>query len=665
MALIYPESWDLLTKDPSNAVGLRESEEFGWVFPTGIYGTWQTLAMTSDGQHIVVGQAYGKIFGSNDSGVTWTEFKPKGDTTDNWTACATSGQYLLVGSSSGTLYLSSNYGLSWSEIYPAWFTFPHWRVACIDSTGQYMLVAGDGGRVYRSTTYGVSWSEVRPAGDIWKWWADGFIGNSGLMLLCAYSGRVYISSNYGASWGEIRPKGNVNGSWYSLGASSDGTYILVGEYGDFSGGGRLYLSSNTGASWTEKKLAGDIGYSWFVATISSSGQYMIANGFAGGPPGQAYRSSNYGVTWDPISMSEFGEGISTPLCVAMNATASSIYAGTLYGRFYQSVDAGVTWDEVNPYNFFPDYYNIVTSSFSDGNALEIKDYEVLKHDFQINGDVFFINAAVKFADLNDNGCISILYANDTKKCFALRTNLGSYSDSYFDVYSEDVSGETTEGILVANTWQCLQIECKPSATEGYLKIYLDGVLIFNNTSWDLPDYDAISTIELRGISSIDELILYDNSGDSINQLLGRYTRFKYLLPNSTATPDDWTPVGGDASYKVIDDPLYSGHDGDVTYLQGGASGNKSKVGFAPLGITGDVAIKAVFLVDMARKTDSGHKNARVNLFYESAYTEGASIGGDVQETYGAFIDIFDKNPSTSNPFEQDEIDDLKAELEIL
>jgi photosystem II stability/assembly factor-like uncharacterized protein len=74
-----------------------------------------------------------------------------------------------------------------------------------------------------------------------------------------------------------------------------GQYMLAGNanIGNPFIEGALFRSTNYGVTWT---LQGQFGY-WNKVAISDNGQYMLAVEWYG----RAYKSSDYGATWDPIN----------------------------------------------------------------------------------------------------------------------------------------------------------------------------------------------------------------------------------------------------------------------------------------------------------------------------------------------------------------------------
>ena len=186
-------------------------------------GNWTRFGSNYDGSLWIVCEddylspaGVGRVYISDDFGVTWTEIQPKGDTDQYWSFAASnvSGQYLIVGSRyGGRLNLSDDYGSTWNEIQPDGDHDRYWAYAGISVDGQYMCVCSElnTGGIFTSDDYGVSWTERLPGGlyGYWHWIASSQGGD----YIVVGGKRIYVSQNYGINWTEVQPQGDVNGAW--------------------------------------------------------------------------------------------------------------------------------------------------------------------------------------------------------------------------------------------------------------------------------------------------------------------------------------------------------------------------------------------------------------------------------------------------------------------
>jgi len=153
--------------------------------------------------------------------------------------------------------------------------------------------------------------------------------------------------------------------------------------------------------------------------------------------------------------------------------------------------------------------------------------------------------------------------------------------------------QTFAGTFTVNTWH--YIECHyipaPAGSGGFMKIYVDGSLIVNdsvnnvvsatffknlgmrigsnvsggnnNLAVETPKFDDVYAIEIDGVTHTDVL------GDC---------RVIPLAPTSDATPNDWTPSTGANNYALIDET-----DWDTTdYVDAATAGDDEHYGLDTL-----------------------------------------------------------------------------------
>ncbi|MDQ5928219.1 MAG: hypothetical protein QG633_657 [Patescibacteria group bacterium] len=258
----------------SNDGGLTFSE----TQPAGdVDVNWGSLASDADGSNLIVGAsaAGGRLYISEDGGSNWTETQPVGDVDRNWIAVASDadGSNLIAAISSGRLYTSSNGGDSWVETQPAGAADRSWRFVASDDDGTNLFVGAASGRLYTSINGGANWTERQPAGNVNKSWGRGASDDDGTNLIVgSESGRLYTSINGGANWTERQPAGNVNKDWLAIDSGNDGSHLIAGAYG-----GRLYVSSDSGANWTEEQPDGDVDVFWYGAALDSDGSNIFVS----------------------------------------------------------------------------------------------------------------------------------------------------------------------------------------------------------------------------------------------------------------------------------------------------------------------------------------------------------------------------------------------------
>ena len=114
-------------------------------------------------------------------------------------------------------------------------------------------------------------------------------------------------------------------SWFGLSCSSSGQYIIAVAYNS----GYIYVSNDYGASFTQ---CGTMSY-FQGCSCSSTGQYMLAvDG-----NGNAWYSTNYGVTWNSQYVAE------NPQDCCINSDGSIMLIPGYSDYIYISVNYGTTW----------------------------------------------------------------------------------------------------------------------------------------------------------------------------------------------------------------------------------------------------------------------------------------------------------------------------------
>ena len=111
------------------------------------------MAGSADGTSLLAAVYGGRLYRSTDSGTTWTETRPAGNTDQNWLSVAGSadGTQLMAGVSYGRLYRSTDSGTTWTETRPAGDTNQNWQSIATDALGIRFLVDVSGGRLYQLT----------------------------------------------------------------------------------------------------------------------------------------------------------------------------------------------------------------------------------------------------------------------------------------------------------------------------------------------------------------------------------------------------------------------------------------------------------------------------------------------------------------------------------
>ena len=258
-------------------IGTYTASDSHWTLrPQGIPGHWAGVTYSSDGTHIYaaphtdinghMGYIHQYVSG---------HWSPSPNAYGNWTsvACSSNGAVAVAtqGSNSmggrtvyGNLFVSTDEGAAWRI--PDRVGMGVWTSSAVSLDGAVMVAAqevdetGYAGQIWTSTDAGISWTSNGPH---MNWSSVGMNSNGTLMLAAAGGGgAVYASSNFGETWTPTSQNGN------RVGVSPDGTTIVVGEEE-----GRLAVSFDGGSNWVQQ--IGSPRSSWSSLALSSNGRHIV------------------------------------------------------------------------------------------------------------------------------------------------------------------------------------------------------------------------------------------------------------------------------------------------------------------------------------------------------------------------------------------------------
>jgi hypothetical protein len=282
-------------------------------------GEWDSMASSSDGTRMILGNMNSGTFISVNSGASWgnvfsTEVQVVG------VASSADGTHLAcVVTNGGEIYVSVNSGSTWSPLGAANWT----AVASSSSGNQFVAVAANQGIATFSTTAAInnyantiSWSSVASS------------ANGSNLVASAYNGSIYLSANAGASW---NPSSSGVKNWKAVASSADGTKLVAAVYG-----GGIYSSINSGGSWSPTLAPAE---NWVSLASSSDGSKLIAVANGGG----VFTSANWGTTW--LLQTNAVPTATTWGCCASSASGSTLATAINFptsGGIYTSQAAAQT-----------------------------------------------------------------------------------------------------------------------------------------------------------------------------------------------------------------------------------------------------------------------------------------------------------------------------------
>lgn len=272
----------------------------------------------------------GRLYLSTNGGTSWTEVQPAGNSDQSWQSVAISpdGQTIVVAAYGARIYRSINRGSSWSEVQPIGNANGDWISIGMSDDGQKVLATAFQGRMYLSSNGGTNWAETQPAGNnALGWYTSAVSGNGQVLLAGILGGRLYMSTNGGSSWGEVQPAGNLIKEWRAMTTSYDG----MTSFAMTDNESVIYRSTNRGASWTTIQLPGSTVPAMTSITMSQNMQRV----FATGENKNLYLSYDTGNTWEilsQVSTADFGWQAG-----AISKDGTYLYGGEWIGRVYRGI----------------------------------------------------------------------------------------------------------------------------------------------------------------------------------------------------------------------------------------------------------------------------------------------------------------------------------------
>lgn len=356
------------------------------------------------------------------------------------------GKIFLI--QNGIIYSSSNAGQSWIKIYVNYE--PILSSTFIDSITGFCFTSpyGGGNKFYKTTDGGKNWSFkssnyqypvsflfFRDSNNGYGCWGGNFV-----------SGRIINTTDGGLTWHEL---------YYSdKGITS--VYMLNNSTGFATGFDSLLYTSNGGTTWTPKFR----GYALSkVIFLNNSTGFVLSQNYT------LYRTTNIGVNWSAINLTEIGN-MPNDFYFANVLTG---WMGVGSGNIYKSTNGGVNWYIQRNYNGGDPYDNIRSIAFLNPNTgfAGVLNGKILKTtNSGVNWNYFFepfneTNKGVSFININTGFLITNsgnIYKTTNKggnwnNIYACGVPLYSiYTDSINGVFVSGASGKLFRSNNFGNNW---------------------------------------------------------------------------------------------------------------------------------------------------------------------------------------------------------------------
>jgi hypothetical protein len=204
----------------------------------------------------------------------------------------------------------------------------------------------------------------------------------------------------------------------------------------------------------------------------------------------------------------------------------------------------------------------------------------------------------------------------------------------------------------ASTWHHVGWEVLIHASAGYVKLWIDGVLIINSTGLNTKArtnaFVTVARLNVAQAFRVDDYLLFDgqNTGDGCHTWPGNCRIYTPMPVSDSAV--QFTPNTGTVNAENVDDA--GDVDGDTTYNASSTAGHKDLLNLDNAAIPVTATIKAVELRTILRKDDAAARTARGIVKSGSTIINGATRNPGTsythyRDTLGA-IDTSDSNPWT-------------------
>lgn len=263
-----------------------------WTLTTAPYGSWVSVACSTDGSTLVIVADDGPIYVSTNSGAAWIQATNAPGAYWSCVAVSADGSKIAAGIDGGTIYTSHDYGTTWE---PTTAPDNYWESITCSADGTNLAAAAlsngldntSPGQIHLSQDGGLTWeTPSNSETNYWQFWLSISSSSNGSQLAAVTaSGSIYISQNFGNTW---TPANAPNENWFSVASSADGTKLVV-----VANSGPIYTSVDSGATWQDATNAPAAG--WAAVACSGDGDNLAAVQWAGA----VYISTNQGATWFP------------------------------------------------------------------------------------------------------------------------------------------------------------------------------------------------------------------------------------------------------------------------------------------------------------------------------------------------------------------------------
>lgn len=254
-----------------------------------------------------------------------------------------------------------------------------------------------------------------------------------------------------------------------------------------------------------------------------------------------------------------------------------------------------------------------------------------------------------------------VYRTSTDQLFVAPNASGAIS-VYRGGATPTLLGTSAAGVLLANTWQYMEMEYVISSTVGSVKVYINGVSVLSLTGVNTQALatNTVSAIYLEGAVNAGRTYFDDLYVTDTPNRLGEQ-RVITSYPSSDVLTTYWSSSTlGAAPYTMIDEATC---DADVTYVSSSTYNSRLVVGVPSLPVAA-VDVNAVQITGFARKDETQFRQ----LALEYQNTAGSVATGPTKTltpSYAYVNALYPQNPLTGTAWTGTDVNNMRIGARVV
>jgi hypothetical protein len=249
-----------------------------------------------------------------------------------------------------------------------------------------------------------------------------------------------------------------------------------------------------------------------------------------------------------------------------------------------------------------------------------------------------------YKDGSNNGLITFVWQTDG----SIKIYAGEHTGTLLD---------TTEQVIVANTWHHVEIIVQMSATVGSIEIRIDNVPVsiladLNLGSTDIAQVQWYSEVAQGATSHLDDIVAHTGV-----DFIGPARVSTSYLASDVSPFFDWTVTGAASGAEAVDEIV---PDDDTTSIT--AENVNDIAQFVMPTLPADVEnVVALYVPVYAKQNEAGVTSIQTSMLSDAEISEGAEHA--LTPSYAYQDDVFDLDPATGTAWTKASLEAAILQLE--